>query len=243
MSKVTGVAQHIVSILSLSLWVLGGAIIGYTMWVLGTSAQGREFFSGKLLFTYVTLCLGAFLFVGGLLGSIGSYRKGGCLLNTFLCLSVVSVATEVGGIVALNILKTKVADILSQMWSEVNQATRNVLQEKKFHSIFFQFHCCGFLGPKEFAYNSKMIDDSCYFSETSTDNTVVITEKQVLKRVGCKEFLVDWFYENKVVLIISLGTIILIQVINILIAVYLVNQKKPVRRTSSVREIQNHSHV
>ncbi|XP_076340963.1 tetraspanin-18-like isoform X4 [Tachypleus tridentatus] len=182
MSKVTGVAQHIVSILSLSLWVLGGAIIGYTMWVLGTSAQGREFFSGKLLFTYVTLCLGAFLFVGGLLGSIGSYRKGGCLLNTFLCLSVVSVATEVGGIVALNILKTKVADILSQMWSEVNQATRNVLQEKKFHSIFFQFHCCGFLGPKEFAYNSKMIDDSCYFSETSTDNTVVITEKQVLKR-------------------------------------------------------------
>ncbi|XP_076340962.1 tetraspanin-9-like isoform X3 [Tachypleus tridentatus] len=212
MSKVTGVAQHIVSILSLSLWVLGGAIIGYTMWVLGTSAQGREFFSGKLLFTYVTLCLGAFLFVGGLLGSIGSYRKGGCLLNTFLCLSVVSVATEVGGIVALNILKTK-------------------------------FHCCGFLGPKEFAYNSKMIDDSCYFSETSTDNTVVITEKQVLKRVGCKEFLVDWFYENKVVLIISLGTIILIQVINILIAVYLVNQKKPVRRTSSVREIQNHSHV
>ncbi|XP_022235073.1 CD63 antigen-like [Limulus polyphemus] len=107
MSKVTGFAQHLVSFLAFLLWVLGGVMIGYMLWVLGTSAASREFFSGKLVFTYVTLSLGAFLFVGGLLGSIGSYRNGACLLNTFLGLTVISVAVEVGGIVTLNIMKTK----------------------------------------------------------------------------------------------------------------------------------------
>ena len=39
--------------------------------------------------------------------------------------------------------------------------------------IFFQLDCCGFDGPKEFAYNNEPIDDSCYDDVTGANSGIV----------------------------------------------------------------------
>ena len=37
----------------------------------------------------------------------------------------------------------------------------------------FQLDCCGFDGPKEFAYNNEPIDDSCYDDVTGANSGIV----------------------------------------------------------------------
>ena len=73
-------------------------------------------------------------------------------------------------------------DILQFGWQEVNQGTRNIIQQNvnqkdhlpwkngnfyffqacSDHLFLLQLDCCGWEGPKEFAYTSEPIDDSCY---------------------------------------------------------------------------------
>ncbi|XP_076329692.1 uncharacterized protein LOC143235426 isoform X2 [Tachypleus tridentatus] len=152
-----------------------------------------------------TNCKRIFQWKIGLLGWVGSYRRGGCLLNLFLFLTVVLLASEVGGIIALNIMQTKMTDILSQAWSEVNQETRNILQEK--------FKCCGFLGPKEFIEDVETSHNNCYLKESSFSANVLKFETDLSKfQVGCKEYLVEWFYQNKIIWIAALGVVLLLQV-------------------------------
>jgi hypothetical protein len=43
-----------------------------------------------------------------------------------------TIAAEIGGIISLSILKTKVSDIVQQGWDEVNQKTRNLIQDQVF---------------------------------------------------------------------------------------------------------------
>lgn len=58
----------------------------------------------------------------------------------FLFLSVMTIAGEIGGIISLSILKTKVSDIVTQGWEEVNQRTRNVIQDQVFDEIYDRMH-------------------------------------------------------------------------------------------------------
>ncbi|XP_013790310.1 CD82 antigen-like isoform X1 [Limulus polyphemus] len=235
MWKVKECAQHSVCFLAFTEWLLGGATIGYMMWVLGTSPTTKEFLNGRLVFTYVILGVGSLLFLAGLLGWVGSYRRGGCLLNLFLFLTVLSLASEVGGIIALNIMQTKMTDILSQAWSEVNQETRNILQEK--------FECCGFLGPKDFIEDVETSNNNCYLKESTFSASVRKIETDLNKfQVGCKEYLVEWFYQNKVIWIVALGAVLLLQVVNVLVAVLLINQNKRSRRSSSTQSLRESMH-
>lgn len=39
--------------------------------------------------------------------------------------------------------------------------------------VLFQLDCCGFDGPKEFAYNNEPIDDSCYDDVTGANSGIV----------------------------------------------------------------------
>jgi hypothetical protein len=41
-----------------------------------------------------------------------------------------TIASEIGGIISLSILRTKVTDIVEEGWKEINQKTRNIIQNK-----------------------------------------------------------------------------------------------------------------
>lgn len=78
-------------------------------------------------------------------------------------------------------MREKMADILETGWNEVNQPSKNLVQES--------FSCCGFRGPKEFAHNSDPIDDSCYAQQTNgassssnTDNGAITTQILEVRR-------------------------------------------------------------
>lgn len=236
MSRPSGCARHCVCFLSFITWLLGGVVLGTMMWVLATTPTVKFFFSGTLIFTYVVLCVGSLLFLNGILGWIGSYKRGTCLMKLYLLLSVLTISAEVGGIVALNVMKMKMADVLQQAWSEVNQRTKNVIQD--------HFECCGFMGPEEFIDTTDQMDDSCYYSVMSGNN-VSVRQIPTLNRVGCKEKLVDWFYTNKIIWIASLGALLLLQVAVVLFAVYVINQIKRARRSnaSSYNDIHYHTHL
>ncbi|XP_054706906.1 LOW QUALITY PROTEIN: CD63 antigen-like [Uloborus diversus] len=185
------------------------------MWVLATTPTVKSFFTGSLIFTYIILCVGSLLFINEILGWIGSYKRGTCLMKFYLVLSVLTISAEVGGIVALNVLSMKMTDVLSTAWSEVNQITKNVVQE--------HFECCGFLGPQEFADTTDPIDDSCYYTVMSDEDASVV-QMRTLNRMGCKEKLVDWFYRNKLFGSPVWENWLLLQVTVVLFAVCVINQ-------------------
>lgn len=236
MSGTNSFARHCVCFLSFITWLLGSTVLGTMMWVLATTPTVKNFFTGSLVFTYIVLSIGTLLFLNGVLGWIGSYKRGTCLMKLYLVLSVFTISAEIGGIVALNVLRMKMTDVLSTAWKEVNQMTKNMVQE--------HFDCCGFLGPQEFADSTEPIDDSCYYTVKSEEDISVVQMK-TLNRVGCKEKLVDWFYSNKVPWIASLGGLLLLQVTLVLFAVFVINQIKRARRsnTSSCNDIHYHTRL
>ncbi|KAH8032183.1 hypothetical protein HPB51_023818 [Rhipicephalus microplus] len=192
---------------------MGVVVLGYMLWVLATT-ENRRFIDGVLVFTYVHLGVGAAWFLTGMCGWIGSYKKGGLGMKLFLFLAVVMVAAEIGGIVALSILKIKL-------------------------------DCCGFSGPKEFATTNSHIDETCYRLVGETED-VSIKEIRRIKRAGCKERLVDFFYKHKIIWISSLGVVLLLQastVTAILLSVYLINAKKRELRENSFSSLTHRSYT
>jgi len=245
MGCISGLIKHTVCLLAFLTWLLGSIIIAYALWILSTSSNMKKVFTGTLPVTYVVLGLGALLFLNGLLGWMGSYKRGGCMLKFFLFLSVLTIASEIGGIISLSILRTKVTDIIEQGWDEVNQRTRNVIQE--------QFECCGLYGPSDFAHKAEPIDESCYHTEpkiseltapsfnsnssTSTTRTIPHEMIQVLNRNGCKERLVDWIHKQKLTLISIFGGFLLFQVVTVLLSVSAINHLK--NRSSSMESLDD----
>lgn len=155
-------------------------------------------------------------------------------MKLFLFLAVVMVAAEIGGIVALSILKIKMVDILKSGWIEVNEPTKNFIQDR--------LDCCGFSGPKEFASTNSHIDETCYRLVGETED-VSIKEIRRIKRAGCKERLVDFFYKHKIIWISSLGVVLLLQVTAILLSVYLINAKKRELRENSFSSLTHRSYT
>jgi len=232
MGCIKGLVKHLVCLFAFLTWLIGSVIIAYTLWVLGTSPNMKKLFTGTLLITYVGLGLGTLLFLNGLLGWMGSYKRGGCMLKMFLFLCVLTIAAEIGGIISLSILKTKVSDIVYQGWNEVNLRTRNIIQE--------QFTCCGIAGPSEFAHNSDPIDDSCYHPEKVLNNGTSSASPetmQVLNRYGCKEKLVEWVFKHKMTWISAFGGFLLFQVITVLLSVSAINHLKV--RSSSMESLDD----
>ncbi|XP_077546548.1 uncharacterized protein LOC144159126 [Haemaphysalis longicornis] len=220
-------------LLSFITFFMGVVVLGYMLWVLVTT-ENRRFLDGVLIFTYVHLGVGAAWFLTGMCGWIGSYKKGGLGMKMFLFLAVAMVAAEIGGIVALSILKIKMVDILKSGWIEVNEPTKNFIQDK--------LDCCGFSGPKEFASNNNPIDETCYRLVGETED-VSIKEIRRIKRAACKEKLVDFFYKHKIIWISSLGVVLLLQVTAILLSVYLINAKKREMRESSFSSLTHRSYT
>nr|XP_027216825.1 tetraspanin-2A-like isoform X2 [Penaeus vannamei] len=198
-NKLVGWLRHVLTVISVIIFIVGCVILGYMAWVLATSITVSRFLSGTL----------------------------------YLIALVLAIATEIGGLIALSILDTKLEMVLLNGWAEVNQGTRNIVQNK--------FNCCGFYGPKEFAYTNYPLSNSCYDGATETDADA-FTNAQQLKQTGCGAPLKFWMDDNKAIwcsVLAGLGGLQLMCVILCIHIIHKLKDKSGYKRTSSKRRLHD----
>lgn len=243
-----GWMRHVLTALSIVIFLLGCIVIGYMAWVLATSTSVNRFLSGTQIFTYVVISLGFFLFINGLIGWVGSVSQVLWLVRVFLAFSVICIVGEIGGIITLNIAQIQMEDVVEHGWLELNQGTRNLIQTN--------MECCGFLGPQEFAYSTLPIDDSCYephsadgtddspnpYSRSDWEETTFSTPRLRLKQVGCGQKLYRWFEENKVAWVAGLATIGAVEFMAAAVALFILRRLQSFARprTLSRRRLRQH---
>lgn len=244
MTAKMGWLRHVLTVLSVVIFLIGCVIIGYMAWVLATSVTVSKFIDGSLIFTYVVVGLGFTLFFSGLIGWVGGASESPCLVRLFLFSVVLSMIAEIGGIISLNIVRMEFDDILQFGWQEVNQGTRNIIQQN--------LDCCGWEGPKEFAYTSDPIDDSCYVIGGGQANSGVLARSddqfstKKMKQDACGPKLFSWFEENKITWVTVLASVAALQVMCVGIAIYIlsrIKRQKKLRnsRTTSKKRLYDNS--
>jgi len=98
-----GWLRHVLTVLSVLIFLLGCIVIGYMAWVLATSVTVSRFLEGSMVWTYAVITLGFSLFFSGLIGWVGGASESPCLVRLFLMFIVLSMLAEIGGIISLNI--------------------------------------------------------------------------------------------------------------------------------------------
>jgi len=236
-SSKMGWLRHVLTVLSVIIFVLGCCVIGYLAWVLATSVTVSRFLEGSMYWTYAVLGLGFSLFFSGLVGWVGGASESPCLVRLFLVFIILSMVAEIGGIITLNIFNKGFGDILEHGWREVNQATRNIVQR--------HLSCCGWQGLQEFANNSQPIDESCYEKVspsisgvvTSADEETIPGTNRRMKQSPCMDSLQDWFEENKITWVTILAVVAATQVMCVGIATYILQRVSSLNKMRTSRTI------
>lgn len=232
-----GWLRHVLTVLSVIIFLLGCILIGYMAWVLATSVTVSKFLDGTLIWTYVVITLGFSMFFSGLIGWVGGASESPCLVRLFLLFLVLSMLAEVVGIIYLHIINIGFGDVLAHGWTEVNQGTRNIVQR--------QLNCCGWQGLEEFATNNEPIDDSCYERVTPSISGVVarVLESNIagstkrMKQSPCRDNLYSWFMDNKITWVTILASVAAVQVMCIGIAIYILTRVKKIKQRRSSRTV------
>jgi len=222
---------HALTALAVFIFLLGCIIIGFIAWVLSTSVSIQKFQSGTLILTYVIIGIGFSLFFTGLIGWVAGASETACIIRLFIVMVLVTVTSGIGGVLALQITRIEMDDILQFGWTEVNQSSRNFIQSS--------LTCCGFRGPREFADNNYHMDPSCY--------EITHGEKR-LKQASCSVELRRWLENNKSIWVSLIVALLIIQVLSVITAAlslhFLAKRSKNRRnesRTSSNRQLYDDS--
>ncbi|XP_045602264.1 tetraspanin-13 isoform X2 [Procambarus clarkii] len=232
-NKMIGWLRHVLTAISVLLFLVGCLMLGYMAWVLATSITVTLFLSGTLIFTYSVLGVGLIFFITGLVGWVAGASEVLCVLRLYLALLILAVSAEIGGIVALNLLQLRLDDILINGWAEVNQGTRNIVQNN--------FNCCGFYGPKEFAYTNYPISNSCY-NTIQEVNKETFTNAQQLKQSGCGAPLKFWLDDNKAIwcsILAALGGLQLMCIVLCIHIIHKLKDKAGYKRASDKRRLHD----
>jgi len=238
-----GWIRHVLTVLSIIVFIFGCLLIGYMAWVLATSVTITQFLSGQLFFTYTVVGLGLFLFFTGLIGWVAATSESPCFVRMYLSLIVCCLIAEFGAVIAINILNMEMSELLQHGWKEVNQGTRNIIQR--------HFECCGFTGPTDFAFNNLLIDQTCYTpmpeeANTTLTNTTsevsINSVKTQLKQVGCGPKLTTWLEDNKVTWVPVLACIGGLQLFSAAISFFILKKIAGDGKTSSRSSSRRYLH-
>jgi len=227
-----GWLRHVLTFLSVVIFLLGCVVIGYMCWVLATSVTVTKFLDGTMYWTYAVITLGFSLFFSGLVGWVGGASESLCIVRLFLVFIILSMLAEIGGIITLNVFNRGFGDVLQNGWYEVNQETRNLVQ--------YHLECCGWKGLEEFATNNEPIDDSCYEKVAPTVSGIVSRidtdpddgTSRRMKQSPCMNNLGNWFQENKITWVTLLAVVAALQVLVAGIAIFILQR---IRKLAAVR--------
>ncbi len=94
-------------------------------------------------------------------------------------------------------------------------------------------YCCGWEGPKEFAYNNEPIDDSCYEDLDHVNSGIPNNRRseddaptKKMKQDGCGLKLQEWFEHNKITWVTILASVAALQLMCIGISLYVLSRVK-----------------
>lgn len=227
-SREMGWLRHVLTVLSVVIFLLGCIVIGYMSWVLATSVTVSRFLAGSMVWSYTVVTIGFSLFFCGLIGWVGGASESPCLVRMFLIFISASMLAEVVGIITLNIMGQGFDDILEQGWEEVNQGTRNIVQNA--------LSCCGWRGLDEFK-NNEPIADSCYERITPGVSGILsrLEEETVpgtrrMKQEPCMTNLHNWIMDNKISWVTILATLAAVQVMCVGISLYILQRVSKIRK-------------
>ena len=155
---------------------------------------------------------------------MGASKKNSVLLKLFLILSFLIVVAEIGAILTISIFKANSGQLIDQSWQELNKKSHNLIQE--------QLVCCGLNGPNDYD-NSRDIDQSCFYREPDLpknvgENGLVISEdsgsfsnrtpsERKINQIGCRTKVSDWFFDNRLLILASIGSLLMYQIITMLL--------------------------
>jgi len=232
--KNMGWLRHVLTLLSVLIFIIGCILIGYMAWVMATSVTVHRFLNGDMFWSYSVITLGFSLFFSGLVGWVGGASESICLVRLFLVMIVLCMAAEIGGIIALTVFEKSIGDVLHLGWKEVNQESKNIIQR--------QLECCGWEGVKEFAGTSSLIDDSCYERITPSLSGIVAREDNEdttrrMKQHACQDRLMDWFEDNKIIWVTVLAALAAIQLMVSIIAIYIIQKVKKIAKMRKSRTV------
>ncbi len=107
-------------------------------------------------------------------------------------------------------------------------------------SVHIKLNCCGWEGPKDFAYNNEPIDDSCYervertnsgiWSRTAEDAPIESVPTKKMKEDGCGLKLNMWFEDNKINWVTLLASLVALQFMAFGIAMYISSRVKRLQK-------------
>lgn len=235
-SRQMGWLRHVLTVLSVVIFLLGCIVIGYISWVLVTSVTMTKLVSGSMVWTYTVLTLGFSLFLSGLIGWVGGASESPCLVRMFLIFISASMLAEVVGIITLNIMGQGFDDILEQGWEEVNQGTRNIIQNA--------LSCCGWRGLDEFK-NNEPIADSCYERITPgvagilsrLEEETLSGSSRRMKQEPCMTNLHNWIMDNKISWVTILATLAAVQVMCVGISLYILQRVSKMRKVRDCKSL------
>lgn len=184
-----------------------------------------------------------------MLGWTGASKKNSILLKLFLILSFLIILAEIGAILTISIFKANSGQLIDQTWQELNTKSHYLLQD--------QLTCCGLNGPNDYE-SSRDIDQSCYHREPLLPNNIdtpgnlLIREDQnpsltnrsqsnrILNSAGCRQRISDWVFENRLLILASVGAILLYQILTMLLTSAAISFSRR-RRLDSLEELDTGS--
>lgn len=162
-------------------------------------------------------------------------------MKLFLILSFLVILAEIGAILTISIFKANSSQLIDQTWQEMNKKTHNLLQESLI--------CCGLNGPNDYD-SSRDIDQSCFYKEPDLpknvgDNGLIINEDSLsnsvsrekkINPIGCRTKISDWFFDNRLILLAIIGSVLIYQIITMLLTSAAISLSRR-RRHDSLEEL------
>nr|XP_027201937.1 tetraspanin-9-like [Dermatophagoides pteronyssinus] len=209
----------IVGAIGINTWIFGCCMMFYVVWSLNTINNIQSFSFGNALITNSQLIFGLLLSTVGLLIIYSSWKKNCHTLKLCIFLTVLIISMEIGTFISAKVANIQISNLVDQGWKEINIQSRNFIQK--------ELKCCGLTGLSEFASKLDPIDQSCYREQSlSTSTSSIEYDNHPITiyepyRIGCKQKLIDWLRKQRKTFIISICSLLAVQIISIILMLIL----------------------
>ncbi|KAH9424680.1 hypothetical protein DERP_013909 [Dermatophagoides pteronyssinus] len=209
----------IVGAIGINTWIFGCCMMFYVVWSLNTINNIQSFSFGNALITNSQLIFGLLLSTVGLLIIYSSWKKNCHTLKLCIFLTVLIISMEIGTFISAKVANIQISNLVDQGWKEINIQSRNFIQK--------ELKCCGLTGLSEFASKLDPIDQSCYRDNNHYQhqhrrlNMIIIRSRSMNHIIGCKQKLIDWLRKQRKTFIISICSLLAVQILSIILMLIL----------------------
>nr|XP_053644745.1 tetraspanin-1-like [Cherax quadricarinatus] len=148
--------KFIVMIFNLLYMILGGALLGTSLWMYldgARMAPVTQDIEGYNYVLYFLMAVGAVMFIMGFLGCCGAFQESQCMLATFFALVFVLFIGQIGAGIWLKSNEERFKKLAEESMAKAIQHDYgyNDLKTQAFDVIQSELQCCGSMGPTDWA--------------------------------------------------------------------------------------------